>query len=335
MSDYEAIQAKRHILVGVFVVAGLIAFGWLVFKFGDLPSGVSKWSSFDVYVQFPSAPGVQRDTPVRFCGYQVGRVTQVMPPRRLPEIRDGRRTGPEYYQTAVVMGIENRYTDIPADSRIKLMTRGFGSSYIEIQPSVPDPCSPAQAFMVNGSWVQGSVGVTSELFPEQTQRKLEDLVDDLRAFIGHASQIVGDPNAQRNLKTILANLSESSKRTIQVLERAEQTLSGATEAIEQYRRLAVAGQDTLRNADARIDQLAVAIVQTSEDLGRAASQMRHMIDKVNEGEGTIGRLVNDGRLYEGLLETTEQVQVLVQQFQAIMDKLDKKGLSGMWRGSKR
>jgi len=335
VSDYEAVQARRNWIVGLFVVVGLVAFAWLVFKFGDLPSGASRWTSFDVYVQFSSAPGVQRDTPVRFCGYQVGRVTQVLAPRRLREIRSGQHTGPEYYQTTVVLSIENRYKDIPVDSRIKLMTRGFGSSYVEIQPLLPDPCSPAPGFLVEKSWVQGSVGVTSELFPEQTQRKLEELVVDLRTLVGHADQIIGDPNAQQNMKAILANLSESSKRTVLVLERAEQTLRDATEAIEQYRRLAVAGQDTLRNTDAKVDQVAVAVVQTSEDLSQAASQMRQMVEKVNGGGGTLGRLVNDGRLYEDLLETTEQLQVSIRLFTATLEKLDQKGISGMWKGSKR
>ena len=335
MSDYEALRAKRDWIVGVFVVVGLVAFGWLVFRFGDLPSGVAKLRSFDVYVQFASAPGVQGDTPVRFCGYQVGRVTEVRPPRRLPEIRHGSPTGPEYHQTVVVVSIENQYTDIPADSRVRLMTRGFGSSYIEIQPPPPDPCAPTQAFLVEGAWVQGSIGVTSELFPEQTQRRLEELLEDLRAFFGHANRIVGDPNSQRDIKTILSSLSESSKRTVQVMERAEQALQRATEAIEEYRQLAVAGKDTLRNADARIDQLAVAIVQTSEDLGRAASQMRQLIEKVNTGQGTLGRLVNDGRLYEDLLETTQQLQVFAEQFTLIIEKMDQKGLGAVWRGSKR
>jgi hypothetical protein len=31
--------------------------------------------SFEIYVQFPPAPGVEKDTPVRFFGYQIGRVT--------------------------------------------------------------------------------------------------------------------------------------------------------------------------------------------------------------------------------------------------------------------
>jgi len=333
VSDYETLQARRHRVVGVFVVVGLVAFGWLVLKFGDLPSGISQWKSFDVHVQFSSAPGVQRDTPVRFCGYQVGRVTKVLPPRRLPEIRHGQAVGPESYQTTVVMSIENEYTDIPLDSRIKLMTRGFGSSYIEIQPSLPDPCSPIQAFWTHGSKVQGSVGVTSELFPEQTQKQLEELLGDLRVFIGHANQIIGDPNSKQNIKATLVNLSESSKRTVQVLERAEQALSRATEAIEQYRKLAIAGQDTLRNADDRIDRLTGAVVQTSEELGRAASQMRQLIEKANEGEGTLGRLVNDGRLYENLIETTDQLQLWIQQFTSILEKLEEKGLRGVWKGT--
>jgi phospholipid/cholesterol/gamma-HCH transport system substrate-binding protein len=84
-----------------------------------------------------------------------------------------------------------------------------------------------------------------------------------------------------------------------------------------------------------MDRLTGAVVQTSEELGQAASQMQQLIEKVNEGEGTLGRLVNDGRLYEDLIETTEQLQVLVQQFTFILEKLEEKGLSGIWKGTRR
>ena len=80
MSDYESSQRRRDVVVGIFVVLGLTALGWMIFKFGDLPTAVSRMKSFQVYVQFPTAPGVQKDTPVRFCGYQIGRVTSVMAP---------------------------------------------------------------------------------------------------------------------------------------------------------------------------------------------------------------------------------------------------------------
>jgi ABC-type transporter Mla subunit MlaD len=272
---------------------------------------------------------------VRFCGYQVGRITQVIPPRPLQGIENGKPAGPAYYQTTVVMSIENPYKDIPTQSQIKLMTRGFGSSYIEIVPPPPDANAPFRTFLAEGSRVQGSVGVTSELFPEQTQKKIETLADDLSRLVRHADQIIGDPNAQEDVRTILANLSESSKRTIVVLERAEQTLSNAKEAIEQYRQLALAGKHTLAGADANLARVTVSLVQTTEEIGQAAAHMRQLIDKVGGGEGTLGRLVNDGRLYEDLLDTTQQLDVMIQEFTVILERLRAKGLVGIWNGSKK
>ena len=80
MSDYETMQRRRSMVVGIFVIVAVIAFFWMIFKFGDLPIFVSEIKSYQVKIQFPSAPGVQKDTPVRFCGYQIGTVTDVKPP---------------------------------------------------------------------------------------------------------------------------------------------------------------------------------------------------------------------------------------------------------------
>jgi hypothetical protein len=126
--DYETTQKRRNQIVGVFVLVGLIAFVWLVFRFGDLPASVAGLRSFRVYAQFASAPGVQRDTPVRFCGYQVGRITAVEPPKLLGAIQEGQASGPPYYQTTLVMGIEDPYTEIPLQSQIKLMRRGSAAA---------------------------------------------------------------------------------------------------------------------------------------------------------------------------------------------------------------
>ena len=65
-------QRRRSFIVGIFVIVAIFAFFWLIFKFGDLPIFVSEIKSYAIRIQFPNAPGVQRDTPVRFCGYQIG-----------------------------------------------------------------------------------------------------------------------------------------------------------------------------------------------------------------------------------------------------------------------
>jgi hypothetical protein len=50
------------------------------------------------------------------------------------------------------------------------------------------------------------------------------------------------------------------------------------------------------------------------------------LQKINSGEGTAAKLINDGRLYEGLLENTNQMQVLLQELEEFMTKSRQKGL---------
>ena len=332
MSDYESAQRRRDVIVGVFVIVGLAALGWMIFKFGDLPTAVSQMRSFEVYVQFPSAPGVQKDTPVRFCGYQIGRVTQVMAPRVLPD-----DTGKKYHQSKVVMSINKRYTDIPWNVDVKLMTRGLGSSYIEMKidpaklPSPPkDPNRPETKFLVDGMHLQGSAGMTSEFFPEESQQKLNDLIEDIRTFVGNANDVIGDRDNKENIKAMLANLTDASGGIATAMDEATQTMEDARKTLEKFRDLAATGTQTLENVDAKAERLVSALVSTSADIGRAFSQVRLAMEKINSGGGTAGRLINDGRLYEKLLETTEQLNVLLKDFKELLDKASEKGLRSIY-----
>jgi len=294
VSDYETTQRRRNIIVGIFVIVAVCAFFWLIFKFGDLPVFVSEWKSFEVRVQFPTAPGVQENTSVRFCGYQVGRVTKVEPPKVLKDLNTGRF----YHQTVVVLNIERKYDDIPANVDVKLMTRGLGSSYIELKLKHFDVMEPTREFLVAESLLQGSTGMTSEFFPEESQEKLAKLVDGLSTLINNANDIIGDPNNKENFKMILANLSEATNH-------AEQT-------VKEFQEFVAAG------------------TTTSEELTKAVTELRTILDKVNSGQGSLARLVNDGRFYENLLENTQQLQVLLEDLTSFIAEVNEKGLRSKW-----
>ena len=314
MSDYETIQKRRNIIVGIFVIVGLCALVWLIFKFGDLPTAVTKVGSIEVFVQFPTAPGVQRDTPVRFCGFQIGRVTAVT----APEIREDMATGLEYYQTVVVLAIDKRYVNIPSNIEVKLMTRGLGSSYIELkqhpgEPATPlDPNRPETKFLVDKIWLQGSTGTTSEFFPEESQKKLDELVENLKTLLTNANDIIGGRENKENIKKTLANLAEASQQ--------------ARQTIEEFQKFAVAGTSTLENADAKAEKIVAAVVETSEELSKVTSKLRLILEKIDSGQGTAARLINDGRFYENLLENTQQMQVLLEEFKSFIAQARDKGV---------
>ncbi len=333
MSDYEAAQRRRDVVVGIFVILGLGALGWMILKFGDLPTMVTRMKSFQVLVQFPTAPGVMKDTPVRFCGYQVGRVTTVMS----PEVREDRNTHQRYHQTLCILSINKRYVDIPSNVEVKLMTRGLGSSYLELKvdpaklPAPPkDPNDPSSCFLQEGMPLQGSTGMTSEFFPEESQKKLESLVGDIRAFVGNANHIIGDPNNQRHFKTTLANLSKTSDAFPATVDQAIAMMKDAQKTMEEFRRLATTGGETLKNADGEVERLVASMVATSNEIGKTVGQLRLAMEKVNNGQGSAARIINDGRLYESLLENTTQLNVLLKDLKTLIDKVSEKGLRSIY-----
>ena len=292
--------------VGVFVIVAVIAFFWLIFKFGDLPVLVSEIKSYEVKIQFPSAPGVQKDTPVRFCGYQIGTVTDVKPPNILQD----RNTKQWYHQTLVIISIENQFKDIPDIVEVKLMTRGLGSSYIEL--SIPPVDVREGKLLVEGSLLQGSSGVTSEFFPAESQKKLDDLITGISAFVKNSNDVIGDAENKANLKAALANLADASQQ--------------AGDAIRQLKEASAAGKTMLQNADIRTAQLTTSLIATSDKLGEVMTNLDSILTKVNDGEGTAGKLVNDGRLYEQLLEDSKQLHLVLQDLKSFVAESKEKGI---------
>ncbi len=296
MIDYETIQRNRNITVGVFVLIGLGALVWLIYKFGDLPTKASEYRSFEVFVKFPTAQGIQKNTIVKFCGYPVGRVTNIM----APELLKDDITSLVYHQTKVILSIDKKYVNIPSNVDIKVMTRGLGSSYIEMKvvPGLPlqawDPNRPETKYLMDKMLLQGSAGMTSEFFPEESQQKLDSLANSLIELINNSNAILGDAENRKNIKASLTNMTEVTKQISHTLEEFGNLFAAGTEV--------------------------------SEELGKTAVELRQILEKINSGDGSAGKLINDGRLYENLLDNTEQLQLLLEETKKIISDYRKKGI---------
>jgi phospholipid/cholesterol/gamma-HCH transport system substrate-binding protein len=280
----------------------LAAFAWLVFKFGDLPTIVTKWNSYEIYVQFPAAPGVQVDTAVKYCGYSIGKVTFVNPPKILDELSpSGKKTGKKYHQVLLTLSIDKKFTDIPADSNIKLITRGLGSSFILIKsdksPEANEPNVPGK-FLVGGMYLQGTTASGNDLFPEETMQKIDQFLVSLNTLINNTNDIVGDPNNKKNLADSLANLNKAALQA----------------------QLSLKQLDTFLGAGTR----------NSEDLGKSITHLNAILDKINAGQGTVGRFLNDPKFYESLLENTRQLQILLEEAGKVIEKMKKEGVKLKW-----
>jgi phospholipid/cholesterol/gamma-HCH transport system substrate-binding protein len=260
-------------------------------------------------VQFPTAPGVQKDTPVQFCGYQIGRVSSV----EYPKPRRDLNTGQMYHQILVVLSIDKKHSQIPSNVEVKLMTRGLGSSYIDLKvdpANIPSPNEP-NAFLAANTLLQGSTGMTSEFFPEESQKKLEDLVVKISILAQNINDVVGDPNSKNDFKSILANMTDASRK--------------ATAMFEEFRKFSVTGNATLKSLKDDTDKFVTSIVATSEELGKTLAEMRITLEKVNSGEGSAGKFINDAQLYESLIETSEEMRKMMEELRTFIAHINERG----------
>lgn len=110
-------RSTLDLAVGVFVILGILALGWLSIRLGkvDLLSG----ESYTVTADFPSVGGLKNGSSIEIAGVEIGRVTAI----RL-----------DNYQARVVMSIRNGIK-LTEDSIASIKTRGLiGEKFVQISP---------------------------------------------------------------------------------------------------------------------------------------------------------------------------------------------------------
>ena len=295
MTDYQTKQRRRNMVVGIFVVFALGVFLWMLFRFRELPLFVSKLQSFSVLVHFPEAPGVQPDTPVQYCGYQIGRVVKVSPPQFYG---DSHRVG-------VTLAIEKRYSDIPEEVDIFVIKRGLGSSFVELRVD-PSKITQPEKFLSHGMEIDtGKVGMASDFFPPEVQSKIEDLVDSITTLSENTNAVIGDGENQMNIKKMISSIETAFAQADATMQSIQQLSDETAEKVQ------VAG-----------DKIIVA----AEQLEGVLSESRQILETIESGEGTAGKMINDGRLYEDLLESSQELRMLLEQLKEWVGESSEKGL---------
>lgn len=294
MTDYNTLQKRRNTIVGGFVVVALCAFLYMVYRFQELPIWVTGLRSFEIMVNFPNARGAQENMIVEYCGRPVGRVINVSLPS---PFRD--EQGRAYRHINVTIAIKKKYAGIPSNVDIKLVKTGLlgmGSSYIDLQldPNKPleplDPARPETAFLFDEMPpLQGSMDTTSEFIPKNVQNNIKSFVDAVNALAKNINDIIGDADNKANIKQTLANVNDLTDRATRALK-----------SIEDFS-----------------DVSAEAIGNTAEQLDSTLAELQMVLKKVHTGDGTAAMLLNDGRLYDNLLDTTVELKITSEQLKII------------------
>jgi ABC-type transporter Mla subunit MlaD len=169
---------------------------------------------------------------------------------------------------------------------------------------------------------EGSIeGVYVQSIMESLGAKGEELGNDLsstftelNAFLEQLNETL-DEDAQSSLNETLENTSAATKRVAEILNEKQKEIDGAISSGSSM----LAQLDTLAADNRpRVDSLMVSLEENIRELEKirielegATAGLNEILGKINNGEGTIGKMVNDPSLYNNLDELTNELNELV------------------------
>ena len=110
-----------EIIVGLFVIAALLAFLFLSFKVSNINS-VTVSNSYQVSARFDNIGNLKVRAPVTMAGVRIGRVNEI-------------RLDSASYQAQVVMDISGEYKKLPVDTSASINTQGLlGEQFVSLEP---------------------------------------------------------------------------------------------------------------------------------------------------------------------------------------------------------
>ena len=114
-------RRTTEILVGLFVMLGLVALVFVSLKAANLTSFSIGSATYPLSARFDNIGGLKARAPVRSAGVVVGRIT-------------GISLDPKSFQGVVTMEIERGY-QFPKDTSAKIQTAGLlGDQYVGLEP---------------------------------------------------------------------------------------------------------------------------------------------------------------------------------------------------------
>lgn len=114
---------QLEIIVGLFMLTGIIAISFLAFRLGDI--GLFNQNQYELMARFTSASGLKQGAAVEMAGVKVGKV-------------DAIRFNPDDYLAEITMALDNT-VKVPDDSIASIRTAGIiGDRFIKLSAGGSD-----------------------------------------------------------------------------------------------------------------------------------------------------------------------------------------------------
>lgn len=340
-------ELRRNIWVGLFVLFGLVALGALIVLFGYGPSALLQRSAYELTIHFDEAGSIRPGNLVTARGVSIGRVSQV-------DLRDPNQLEEG---VVVTVSIDRRYR-VPVGSSAQTTEPmlGQGRPPIVLIPGPPGGASLGAGAMIEGRVRRGLESVlpseTANTLESATQRigeaaealtpvlnELEELlrkrapglvdtgyeqgnissaVARMDASLKHFNEVLGDPNVKSELREIVDNVHAMSEQGRAVMAKIDKGVDDGQAMITEARGFIEHTQQAVDNIEAQAKDVARAATNGLDKASTFMDDMNTISSGVVRGEGNVGKLFKDDKLYESLVITAERLTQALDEFRALI-----------------
>ncbi len=302
--------------VGLFTLISLLIALYMVFRTGDLR--LERQPGYKVLVDFEDVAGLDVGDTVRVAGVEVGKVEAI----RLEE-NLGR----------VTLSVDHR-VPLYEDASAQVETYGLlGDRYISI-----DPGHSKRPRVSPGGEIHSAVS------PEALDAlfgKLSEVASDIKTVTETLKNVLGGEEGEVALREILENSRDLSKELVETVrqnqddfrqitrqvaqltremqqmvsenrEAVNKTFATMPETAENVREITADARRLLHDHYEDISETLTNLRAASLQLEASLKAMEQISGQIREGEGTLGRLVQDDSLYVEARSTLREMRNLIE-----------------------
>jgi phospholipid/cholesterol/gamma-HCH transport system substrate-binding protein len=266
--------------VGLLVIAGAAVLLYMTFAVGKYQFGEKK--GYLLQATFDSVAGLDVKASVRMAGVKIGSVEKV-------ELSDSR--------ARVTMRIDQGVR-ILRSTEAQIKTLGLlGEKYVEFVPVNPGihVTSPGES-----SYYGPGESVQSTISPSDVDKlinQLSAISDDVKQITGSLRQVLGTRSGERSMEDMLHDLRET---TANIKDFSSTLRSDGSELVMRLNELVASLNGVVNDNRDNLKVTMENVREASKSAELALASIENAAQKIDRGEGTIGKLVNNDSMYNNI-----------------------------------
>jgi phospholipid/cholesterol/gamma-HCH transport system substrate-binding protein len=286
------LKISREIKVAVLVILSIILFYW---GFQFLKGRNVFDNTFKLYATYGNVAGLTPASPVTLNGLVIGKIKSI--------------TVQEKGEMLVEMDITNNEIGISKNAIAEIESNSImGGKEIALINNFVDKDFAETGFKLKSGY---KLGLTESLGAEITpvKKQVEVLLNDVTLLIKNLNNVL-DQATQNNLKSSIASLNKT-------MEEINKTTVSVNGLIADNK---VKLNSTLTNFDKtsqNLNKVSESVAQadlkgTINKLEATLNNVNGIMSNLEQGKGTMGKLLKDDAMYTNLTKTSKELELLLQ-----------------------